>query len=348
MTLTEVSYYGRKFAPLAVLFFLVFLILFYILKLLLIVLQGTPVQTVYTNPIFGKLKQPFIKEATTSAGMSFSLDTVEGQPVTASETAKVYFLPPTVTRFGYSEKAYLIAKTFGFNTQLIKYRLIDTDAVFIDSKQKLSVDITNFNFTYQYNFSGDPTVFQNEVIPSGTEVQNKAISFLKDVGRYPDELSTGKTNIIYLVYNPSTQSFDVTERPQDANAVEVDFYRPDIDGFPIYAPTFFNSPNYVVMALYDQGIKVLKAQIKFFEKSESQIGVYPLKTGDIAWTQLKKGNGLVVSNTKGQTNITIKTMRMGYLGPSVYQDYLQPVYVFLGENNFVAYVSAVADSFMGQ
>jgi hypothetical protein len=100
------------------------------------------------------------------------------------------------------------------------------------------------------------------------------------------------------------------------------------------------------MAFYNGGAKVLRAQIKFFEKSEEQIGVYPLKTGDAVWTELKEGKGMVVSDIKNQKDITIKKMFLGYLDPSVYQDYLQPVYVFLGANNFVAYVPAVSNDFL--
>lgn len=346
MTLTEISYYSRKFAPVAILFFLVFLIFFYAIKLLFIALQGPVKNVVYTNTVFGRINKPFVKEASSSGGLQFTLDTVEGQPVTASEAAKVYFLPASTTHFGYRDTIYLTAKTLGFNTQLVKYRLVDTDAVFTDTKQKATIDITNFNFTYQYDFENDPTVFNNILIPSESEITNKAIDFLKTVGRYPDELATGKTNLIYLTYNGAAKSFSTTDRPQLANAVEIDFYRPDIDGFPTIPPNYFNSQNYVIMVFYDGGMKVLRSQIKFFEKSTEQIGVYPLKTGDIAWSELKEGKGMVVSDTKNIKDVTIKVMRLGYLDPSVYQPYLQPIYFFLGTNNFVGYVPAVRNDFL--
>lgn len=353
MTLTEVSYYSRKFAPVAILFFLVFLIFFYALKLLFFALQGPTNDIVHIDPIFGKMSKPFIKEASSSGGLNFMLDTVEGQPVTASQAGKVYFLPASTTKFGYREKIYLIAKTLGFDTALVKYRLVDTDAVFMDLKQKVSIDITNFNFSYQYNFEEDSFIFQNTIIPSETEISNKAVDFLKTVNRYPDELSKGKTNVIYLTYNQLNRTFTPVERPQLANAVEVDLYRQDVDGFPMISPNYFNSQNYVIMVFYDGGMKVLRSQIKFFEKSDEQIGVYTLKTGDEAWKEFKEGKGMVVSDTEnlpagrqGQKNIFIKKMFLGYLDPSVYQSYLQPVYVFLGDNNFVSYVPAVSNEFL--
>ena len=51
--------------------------------------------------------------------------------------------------------------------------------------------------------------------------------------------------------------------------------------------------------------------------------------------------GFVVAGTQGQKNVTIKSMKLGYFDPDIYQNYLQPVYVFLGEGDFVGYVPAV-------
>ena len=70
----------------------------------LIYLESNKTVTIYTNEIFGKVSLPEIPGSSSSAGLKFTLDTIEGQPVTATDTAKVYFLPPYNPRFGYSEK----------------------------------------------------------------------------------------------------------------------------------------------------------------------------------------------------------------------------------------------------
>ena len=88
---------------------------------------------------------------------------------------------------------------------------------------------------------------------------------------------------------------------------------------------------------------VIKSQIAFFEKSEEQIGVYPIKTGEEVWLELNSGLGFVVAGTQGQKNIVIKSMNLGYFDPDIYQNYLQPVYVFIGEGDFAAYVPAVKE-----
>lgn len=346
MTLTEVSYYTRKFLPFVFLFFIIFLIFFYAIKLFFIYLASLQPKKIYTNPVFGKIKKPYLPEASGSAGFNFTLDTIEGKPITASESAKVYFLPPSIARFGYREKIYLMAKTFGFDTMLVKHTLIGKEAIFSDEKQKLTIDITNFNFRYDYYFEEEVDLFSQPLIPSKKEIENKAIDFLTTVGRYPNELAKGKININLMRYDWQEKKIIAVSRSNEANIVEVNFYRPDIEGIAVVTPGFPSSQNYVVFTFFEEGFRVLRAQVKFFEKSEEQMGVYPLKTGEVVWEQLKKGQGLVVSAPSDQKNIVIKNMFLAYLDPDVYQEYLQPVYVFLGEPNFIAYVPAVSDDFL--
>lgn len=345
MTLTELSYYSRRFLPFLVLFFLILLIFYYSVKLFFVYLSSTQPKKIYTNPIFGKIKKPYLPEASSSAGFNFTLDTIEGRPITASESAKVYFLPPSVARFGYREKIYLMAKAFGFDTAAVKYQLVEKMATFADGRQKLTVDITNFNFRYDYYFENESELFSNAFIPSKKEIENKAIDFLTSAGRYPDELAKGKININLLRYNPQENNFAVVFQPNEANVVEVNFYRPDIDNTTIVTPGFPSSQNYVILTFFESGFKVLRAQVKFFEKSDEQVGIYPLISGELAWDKLKKGKGVVITVPTFKKDIVIKNMFLAYFDPDIYQEYLQPVYVFLGEPNFVAYVPAVADEY---
>ncbi len=335
--------------PFALIFLIVFLIFFYGVRLLFIYL-GLQKPVLYTNTIFGPIRPPQIKDSTTSAAFTLNLDTIEGEPVTATATARIYFLPQAATRFGYREKIYLIANTFGFNTEIIKHQLDGTEAKFSDFVQSLSIDITNFNFTYRFNFEKNTTLFSGATIATKEVAENKAIDFLKSVGRYPDELATGKRNISYLKYDTITNNLTTAPRIQDSNLVEVDFYRPDIEAdpnaLPMIAPQYPNSQNYVVMLFRGKEFKVLRAQVRFFEKSNEQVGIYPLKTGDIAWEQLRTGKGVVLNAPKNLQKVSIKTMFLAYLDPDFYQEYLQPVYVFLGQGNFVGYIPAVLDSYL--
>lgn len=347
MTLTEVSYFSRKFAPFVILVFVVLLIMFYTVKLFFLFNELNTVETVDLNPIFNELKPIEITEATASADHSYIIDTVEGEPVTATEAAKVFFLPKSQFRFGYKEKIVLIAKNLGFDPQT-KYSLVGkTEALFDDGKRKLRIDITNFNFQYTQDIVHSPELFEVNTTPEKQVAENKAIDFLKSLDRHPEELAQGRMNAIFLQYDKVSSKTAVLEDNIGANMIEIDLYRADIDQYPIVSPKYFNSQNYVTMVATPNDYKVVSAQVKFFEKSEEQVGIYPIIDGQTALDRLATGSGYIVSGAHiREKEIAIKRMFMGYYDPDIYHEYLQPVYVFLGDDNFVAYVSAITDQYL--
>ena len=219
MTLTEISYYSRKFAPFALLLFLIFLIFYYLIRIVFLTISPPKESTIVLNPIFGKINRPLIKDATASSGLDFTIDTIEGRPITATESAKVNFLPPTTARFGYRERIYLIAKALGFDTETIKHTLIGKEAEFRDDQQSLQIDITNLNFTYEYSFENNPQIFQEAIIPQENMSKTTAISFLTEIGRYPTELAQGKINTIFISYLSGQRQMKVLGSNKDANMV---------------------------------------------------------------------------------------------------------------------------------
>lgn len=350
MTLTQLSEYLRKYYPYAIVGALFFFILFYSIQLVLLIVESRKPVPITINPVFNQLKRPYLSEATPSGNIKYVFDTIAGEPETATKTAKVYFLPQAETKFGYRERLYLIAKSLGFNTEASGYRLVGSLATFNEPTQKLSIDIKNFNFEYKYSMEENKAMFESASIPSRDESVSKAVEFLQKAGRYPEELAQGKTNVLYLRYNPENNSMVFVDSNTRANVVEVDFYRPDIEAqpntIPVVSPKYFNSQNYVLLMFHADGsYKVLRSQVKFFDRSSDQVGVYPLRTGIEAYADLKAGKGYVVSGQIGP-RVTIKKMFLGYFDPDVYQEYLQPVYVFIGDDDFVAYVSAVSGEYL--
>jgi len=348
MTLTEISYYSRKALPFIIIFFLVLFILFYGVKLLLITINKPIEDKAQLHTIFNKIDRLNVSDSTPSANLNFVLDTIEGEPVTSTKSAEVFFLPASVSKFGYRQRIYLMAKALGFNTETVTHKLDGKIATFSNNYEELSIDITNFNFNYEYKYSKAPksetSLFLDTYIPSNNEIISKAVELLKSVNRYPEELSQGRTNIIYHKFNFVDNKLKTVKDPKEANVVEVDFYRPDINGLPVISPKYFTSRNYVIMVFYEKDYRILKAEINFFEKSNDQIGIYPVKTGNQAYEDLKSGKGSIVSGLKEEKDIILKKMFMGYYDPGIYQQYMQPIYVFLGDDDFVVYVSAIEDS----
>lgn len=342
MTLTEVSYYFRKTAPMAIFIFIFLIFFYFLINLMWPIIFPPPTRPLITDPVFGKIPPVnFSYKINYPSNVDFILDTIEGEPITATATAKIYYLPSKSPRFGYLQAIYLMAKNLGFDTEKIKHKIEDKNAIFQDEEKELIVDISNFNFEYKYRYENNEQLFQNSIIPNENLIKEQVKEFLRMIGRYPEELAKGRENIIFLAYDSSTKEFNVVKRKEEANAVEIDFYRPDIDGFSTVSPKYFNSQNFVVGVFEEDKFKFIKAQIKFFEKEEEKFGIYPLKTGEEAWRELKEGKANIVFLGERVNQIMIKKMFLAYYDPDFYQEYLQPVYVFLGDQGFVAYVSAV-------
>lgn len=346
MTLTELSYYLRKALPLVIIFTLLLFIFYYSIKLIFLLSQKPTKPTVYLNPIFDKIDPPQIKEASLSAGLQFVLDTIEGKPITATETAKIFFIPQPQSRLIYRNRILLMAKQFGFDTDITKYKLENDEAVFSDGKRSLRINIKNYNFKYEYDFSSEEQIFFQKNLPSQNEIQNQAIDFLKKLDRYPEQLARGETKIHYFVYTAENNFITPTTKKDEANLVEINFFPQAVDDFLVVYETFVSSPNHIIATFYKGKIKVLKARITYFEKNKDQFGIYPLKTGDQAYEELTSGKGLIISNLAKDNKIVLTKMFLAYFEPSFYQPYFQPVYVFVGKDDFVAYIPAVRNDYL--
>ncbi|HRN69753.1 MAG TPA: hypothetical protein PLS49_01100 [Candidatus Woesebacteria bacterium] len=354
MTLTELNYTVRKFAPIAVIFLLVFVMLFLAVQLLLLyvnsqkteVVQGPPPAVI--DATFNKLQPPIIPQATSSSKYTYVLDTLDGTPNIeyATNAATIYFIPEQAASFGSLPKVTLMAKDAGFDTEITQPKVSDNTANFDDGKRKMSIDMKNFNFNFDYVLTPEDVNLDGINIPAENELLSQASNFLSRLTRYPTELAQGKKNIIYLNYNAQNNQIATLDSSTGANMAEIDYYRPDLNSYPLVTSTYYNSPHYVVFGFSQEGLRIVRAQVKFFEHSTDQTGIYPIRTAEIAWQDLQQGRGKVVSSTKDSGEIVIKKIFLAYYDPDVYQQYLQPVYVFLGDDKFVAYVTAVTDEYL--
>lgn len=112
LTLTNVSIFIRKYGPVFILFVLAFFIIYYSVKIGIIIYEARKGPEIYYNPIFGVINKPNIKSSTSSANLNFSIDTIEGKPTTSTSSANVYLIPPPETKFGYRNRLFVMAENF--------------------------------------------------------------------------------------------------------------------------------------------------------------------------------------------------------------------------------------------
>ncbi len=356
MTLTELNYYAKKFTPIVIIFVLVVFMLFLAVQLLLLYLgsqqnqqaqQPIPVEIVTT---FNNIKPPIIPEAKASNTYTYILDTLDATPnvENATTAATIYFIPKAAASFGSVSTVNLMARGAGFDIEVTKPVIRDNVATFDDGKKKMEIDMGNFNFSFDYVLTEEDNTFDGSRPPSDRELISLSTSFFNRMERYPQELSKGTQNIMYMNFNRDTNEIRPLQNAEGSNMAEVDFFRPDVNGYPVVTSTYYNSPHYTLIGFNPSGQRIIRAQMKFLERSTDQTGVYPVRAADVAWQDLQTGKGYVVSAGQESGQIAIKKIFLAYYDPAVYQEYFQPVYVFLGDNNFAAYVPAVSEEYLLQ
>lgn len=359
MTLTELAYYLRKYFPLGVLIFVVLLILYLSLKIVQLTLPSTPMVVVPTpTPAFGQLAPIQLPNAAPlPTNLQYVMDTVEGVPLTATTSAKIYFVPKKTPNLGFREKAGLLAKTLLFDdgTTTSKLDAPSDTYTLVDRSKRLIVDISNFNYTFSQEFDEDTQQYlANMTMPDEDSIKSKGQEIFRSLNRYPADIAQGTQTISYVAYREASGSAQATAEivpnPWDANMVAIDVFPPKIGTIDTVTEDYVSSPNRVVF-IPQRSTKdfVVKAQVAVYERSEDQYSNYPLKTGDQVFADLHAGKGYVIQggdNLAGKSLMKIKKMYLAYLIPGFYTPYIQPVYVFIGEDNFVAYVPAVLDTWV--
>lgn len=350
MTLTEVVYYIRKIFPFAVLCTILIFILYVIYK---IAELSTPVQQAAVmptpTPAFGKLPALAIDSPRRNpAEIEYFIDTIQGVPETATSAAAIYFVPKKVATFGFREKASVLAKALGFDDATQRTQLQDSIYTVVDNARRLKFEIDTFNFEFSQDITDETKrAFVDVVMPSEDVLKSKAVDLVRQLNRYPTEIAKSTQTVTYFRYPVSTDSAnlktEIVQDPSLSNMVEVDFFPPKIDAFETVTSNYFTSPNYIVFSPQKSGDDfVVNARIKVYELSTEQSSIYPLRTGDDALAALSAGKGYLISGSlAGVKRVNINRTYTAYLVPTEYTEYIQPVYVFVGDHEFVAYVPAV-------
>lgn len=344
-SLTETAYYTRR----AINWGIVGIIAYIILRMLWgivfsIYISLYPPKAPPPNNAFNKL--PVIKFpapiASPSGEFTYKLETIEGTVPSASESARVYFMPKKPANLLAITTTQDFASRLNFDATPIQetkniYRFVDKDFPL----RQLRYDIISDNFIIRYGFEQDKGLFVDKDLPFAETAKAKARGILQTYNLSPKDIQEGQTRVLALklIGNILTETTSVSQ----ADAVRVDFYRKYIDGLRIVTP----NPNEGAISIIFSGSKITKKQIlqlayTYWPVDYETYATYGLKPSLQAWQELQNGAGYIAQYPiKGNTAV-IRKIYLGYFDSLEPQTYLQPVFIFEGDDGFMAYVSAVA------
>jgi len=211
--------------------------------------------------------------------------------------------------------------------------------------QTLTINIFNGSFKMSYPYMSDQTLTNPDEMPSKEEAISKASSFLKNADKFSDDLEDGEKKVSY--WQIQTDGLKSVGSIAEANLIRVDFYRKNLDeNFKIVSSTNEQSSISVLVSGSDVAAKeIVEVNFKDINIDRESFSTYPIKTVNQAMEQLNAGDYWPVSDSVGGTT-TIRKVYLAYFEPISLTNYIQPVFVFEGDNNFMAYVPAVTDQYL--
>lgn len=293
---------------------------------------------------FGKLPNLKLPEGT-NLNINFTLETADGSLPKFPNLAKVYFMPKITSNLLSLDFASEKAKKLGFSTESQQL----TEAVYKFNSaltpSSLETNIISGTFSISYDLNADPGPLS--LRPPQPEIALTAIkSYLSSAQLMPTDL-TGPIGHSYL--KTQAGGFVPSLSQSDANLVRIDLFRKNYDELPVLTHTpGKGNVWFMVSGIKERGKEIIAGEYHYFPVDESQFATYPIKNADLAWQEFS--NGKYFTASQGTTiegdSIKIRKIYLAYFDAGVYTEFLQPIYVFEGDKDFVGYVPAITDDFI--
>lgn len=289
---------------------------------------------------FGKLPAIAFQASLEGSKYSYTLNTVTGKLPTFSDRAKVYKLSAPKPNLLAVERAREKVSTVGFSgpglaLSSTRYQWDESVTPF----RRLIMDVLDFNFDITSFYFQDVDVKSAKRLPT----EGQAIKIAKDVitnlSDFPLDVDEEKTKT--TLYQISNAELVEASSFSNAHIVRVDFFQKNVDDLKMYyKDPLFSSMSLLVSGGKSQG-QVVEAH--YFHNIVTEISAtYPIITAEVAWEMLKEGDAHIARYDGTDSNISIKNIEMGFYSDDKKQEYMLPIIVFEGEDNFYAYVSAIS------
>lgn len=356
-TLTETAKVARKairygaigFVGITVLWYLGMALVNYFLSLLPPKLPPYSVE-------FGPLQAVNFPKNETRPKLSLELPT--GGIPTFPDRMRVYYAPTRRSGFADPEKAMDVATALGFlfkPDQPTETRYVWTNQDQLASK--LDMNIVTGHFVLSRVWQNNPALATMGNFPPDKQTITEIGNFLKKANLLDDDV-VGQEKIVYLKDDAGKMIPALSL--SDADFIQIDFFRKNIEEIDPESktkevvasyPFYRTDPSKGLIRTVISGSKNTNEKILGIEYAYTSIqydknSTYPIKTGEEAWAELSAGGGFVTptSPTTGETKV--RKIFLGYYDSNVNQKYAMPIYIFLGDQGFVAYVSAVKDEWI--
>lgn len=265
-------------------------------------------------------------------------------PVFKDQT-RVYFIARPDTTFLALEQDKTTAKSLGFTSEP---RQISSGIYEFENptlNQKLTMNVLDGSFKVKYPYETDQMLMNPERVPGREEAINIAKNYLAKASKLPVDLEGGEKKVSY--WKIQFDGLKAVASQSEANVARVDFFRKELENDLGIVTTDINSAavSIIVTGSQVEGRKVVEVMYKYTNVDRELFGTYYIKTPEEAFADLKLGYYWPASDTTNES-VKIRKIYLAYFEPVTLTNYLQPIYVFEGDNDFVAYQPAIPSTYI--
>jgi hypothetical protein len=265
------------------------------------------------------------------------------------EQIKVYFMPKPAVSLLSDQKVKEIAAKYGF---IFAPEIISNELYRFTKSQPLDmsmeIDATFLNFSISSNYLAKPELLitdNNRRLPEEFEAVDRVKDFLTIGGLMPKDVATSAGVINYKKslggeLNPALSL-------SDADFVKVDLNRVAIDDlYPLYTP---QGEKGIISAIISSAFtgtnSIVEIDYHYHEVDYLTFETYPLRGVKSAWKLVQSGEAYIADGQDLERAV-VRSVELAYFDDFQYQAFLQPIYVFSGDDNFLAYVSAIHSNYL--
>lgn len=345
-TLTKATKYGRAFVKWGSIFLVIMMVGRITLSAIVAYWKAThPPAPPPPTQGFGKL--PDIRFPTvTDKPTSYKLELPTNKYPSFGDRAVVYFMPKAAPSLLDTDVSKNIARRLGFLTDP---ETLNATTLRWNKSQTLNTtlefDIISHNFKYKTDYLAHPELILNANVPTSFDAVRQVKSFLTGGDLLPDDIASSSGQITYLraVGGELKEAVSVSE----AQFVEVDLNRYPLNGkYPVYTEDGKTGTIHAILSSGSGNGGVVELERNYWPVDYTLSHTYYLRSPESAWGILQSGNGYI-ANPSTQENVTVREISLGYFDSKEPQTYLQPIYVFKGDNGFLGYVPAFSPNQQG-
>ncbi len=222
-------------------------------------------------------------------------------------------------------------------------------------RRKITLDIVSFNFIMDSGFLTNLTVRGGQNLSDQAGAKEVSLSFLEKIDLLPEDIDPAKTKEPKL-FSIQNNSLAPATSLATTQVIRVDLFQKDLEyemdtGFKdteklkIKAPIVYPNPPFSTMSFWIASGRsfpeVVRADFTHKEITFDEFSTYPVKTPNEAFEELKDGKAYIASFQGLDDQILITNIFLAYYIDKNEQQYLMPVIVFEGQDEFKAYVPAI-------